>query len=250
VGTDRHPTCSPRVAAPQASCPVGPVLWSRLPRKPWSSYKPTGHAGRAMGEQRGFLKTRLNAFLSTSEATASRGVTITLETTHQTRIKIRAAPSAPEGLGPVWGPGACVHHKPRPPPLALGKWKVLSQLQPAGPRLPPHPQEWGAAQRPGQSSPHKTGSWCRQRGSAWVARDRQRGGASRQCTGRPQGPRPTPGPPPPADSLGPALRAKLTWNSQRPPDGPEPLPPLCPKESKWPGGWEVDPSARGDTLQG
>lgn len=242
-GTDRHPTCRPRVAAPQASCPVGPVLWSRLPRKPWSSYKPTGHAGRAMGEQRGFLKTRLNVFLSTSEPMTSRGVTMKPYT--RQGLKLGQLLQHWEIWG--WSGGRELASNTSPP--APQPWEVESaEPAPAArPQLPRHPEEWGAAQRPGQSSPHKTGSWCHQRGSAWVARDRQRGGASRQCAGRPQGPRPTPGPPRPThlDQLSVLSSHEILSEYLM-----ALSPPLRPKESKWPGGWEVDPSPRADTLQG
>lgn len=115
---------------------------------------------------------------SASEATASRAVTPHSEPTPTARIKIRAAPSAPSGLGPAWGPGACVPHKLPP---ALGKREVPSQPQAAGPQLPPPTPTGvgGGTEAWALSSPHTTGSWHHhQTRSGWTGTGRREGPAS------------------------------------------------------------------------
>lgn len=159
-----------------------------LPRKLWGSCKPTRHVGRALGQQRCFLKTQQ---FRRQERRPHAESPSHSEPTHTAEITIRAAPSAPSGLRPVWGqepvsPTSC--------PLALGRWEVPSQPQAAGPQLPP-PTPIGVGDSTeawALSSPHTTGSWChQQRDPAGVDRDRREGGASPRATGRAEDPRRT-----------------------------------------------------------
>lgn len=112
-----------------------------LPRKLWGSCKPTRHVGRALGQQRCFLKTQQ---FRRQERRPHAESPSHSEPTHTAEITIRAAPSAPSGLRPVWGqepvsPTSC--------PLALGRCEVPSQPQAAGPVSPANTYRSGGQHR-------------------------------------------------------------------------------------------------------
>lgn len=144
--------CGPRGTAPGLPASRTRTLVT-LPRKLWGSCKPTRHVGRARGQQRCFLKTQQ---FQRQERWPHAESPSHSEPTHTADITIRAAPSAPSGLRPVWGqepvsPTSC--------PLALGRWEVPSQPQAAGPQLPPPTPTGvqGSTEAWALSSPHTTG---------------------------------------------------------------------------------------------
>lgn len=228
--------CRPRSTAPRLPASRTRTLVP-LPRKLWGSCKPTRHVGRALGEQCCFMKTQQFQHQKRWPHTVLPSHS---EPTPTARIKIRAAPSAPRGLGPAWGPGACVPHKLPP---GLGQTEAGPQLPPPTPR-----GVGGGTEAWALSSPHTTGSWHHhQTRSGWTGtgrREQQPAGhrktkGSKTNTGTPT-----------ADSHRPTLRAELMRDSQRPPDSPEPLYYSAPREGKGPGGGEGGPSPTADTLQG
>lgn len=185
--------CRPRGTAPGLLASRTRTLVT-LPQKLWGSCKPTHHVGRTLGEQCCFLKTQQ---LQCQKRWPHTVLPSHSEPTHTARIKITAAPSAPSGLGPAWGPGACVPHK-LPPGLgqtgsaepAPGSWTTASptntyrsggQHRGLGPVLTTHN---GVLAPPPERLVR-------------VDRDRQRGGTSQQGTERPKDPRQTRGPPRP-----------------------------------------------------
>lgn len=169
---------STRRCRPRATAPGLPASRTRtlvtLPRKLWGSCEPPRHVGRALGEQC-FLKAQ---HVQRQKRRPHALLPPHSEPTPTARIKIRAAPSAPSGLGPAWGPGACVPHKLPP---ALGKREVPSQPQAAGPQLPPPTPTGvgGGTEAWALSSPHTTGSWHHhQTRSGWTGTGRREGPAS------------------------------------------------------------------------